>query len=73
MICKWAFNKFASDFSQLVKNVGKISEQMAVIVFQVQKIAEHETIIKEHDRKLAYFEGVKNGKCEGAVSHNRNM
>ncbi len=60
MVCRWFFNKFTSDFSKLVDKVTVISEQMAVAIVHIKKIAEHETIIKEHEKKFAYLEGHNN-------------
>ena len=58
MICRWFFNQFTSDFARLVSKVGVISEQLAVALVLIQKIAEHDAIIKEHEKKFAYLEGI---------------
>ena len=57
-IAKYAITKALRDLDDLFKKVTGLGESLAVISVRLEKLVEHDNTLKEHAKKLAYFEGV---------------
>lgn len=61
VVAKWAINRALGDLDKLSSAVGGIRENLAAVAVRLEDLARHAELLKEHDRKIAYFEG--SAKC----------
>lgn len=58
-LAKFAITKALADLDELMKKVNRLAEVLAATAVRLEKIAEHDLILKDHAKKIAFFEGVQ--------------
>lgn len=53
----YTIGRALADVRRLGDKVQTISESLSAISVRLEKIVEHDTTLKEHAKKIAYFEG----------------
>ncbi len=55
-LAKWAIMTALSDLKALSRKVASISEHLAEISVRLEKLGEHDSVLKEHTIKIAQIE-----------------
>lgn len=55
---RWALAKTLGDLDEVGKQVKSIREALAAITVRLEIITEHSEVLKDHAKRLAFYEGV---------------
>lgn len=58
LLARWGIHRALSEFERMIEKIQHINEVLAAILVKLEKLAEHDTLLKEHSQKIAYFEGI---------------
>ncbi len=58
MIAQYAIKKALSDLERVVEKIHEIDKAMAAMFVHLNTIAEHDRILREHAKQLAFYEGL---------------
>lgn len=58
IFARYALGKTLGDLEEVSKAVKGIREALAAITVRLETIKEHEAILKDHAKRLAFYEGV---------------
>lgn len=56
-VARYAIMRALHELEDLSQKVMNISEMLAGISVRLEMLTEHDTVIKEHAKKIAFFEG----------------
>lgn len=57
-VARYAILKALHDLEELSHKIINISEMLAGVSVRLEMLNEHDTVIKEHAKKIAFFEGI---------------
>lgn len=58
VIANYAIKKALSDLDSVVSKVHEIEKAMAAMFVRLNQLAEHEIMLREHSKKLAFYDGL---------------
>lgn len=58
LFAKYALAKTLADLDRVAQSVQQIRESLAAVAVKLAVIEEHEAILKDHAKRLAFYEGV---------------
>ncbi len=58
IIANYAIKRALSDLEMVVEKIHEIDKAMAAMFVHLNTIAEHDRILREHAKQLAFYEGV---------------
>lgn len=56
ILAKWAITRALKDLENVCNKVTEIYQQLAVISVKLEKLIDHEKLLKEHSKKIAHLE-----------------
>ncbi len=66
LLANWAIKKALGDLYKVTEKVHEIDRAMAAMFVHLNTLAEHDRIIREHAKQLAFYEGLND---RGHASH----
>lgn len=58
-VAKWAVGRALGDLDKLRLAVAELQTTLAAVAVRLEAIAQHDTILQDHSKKLAFFEGAQ--------------